>query len=108
MAHEIGVDVYVAPLFVPQNREFNSLKESNDYNSARNDFHNYALSCVSFWKQWKYNPLLNWNKGYTGNAHKPGNIHDTQLSEQFETLVEMVKEKDAEIYEGFQKKLNSQ
>lgn len=105
MAKESGEDVYVAPVVVPQNRDFDSQKESNSYNSARNDFHNYALSCVSFWEQWKYNPLLNWNRGYTGNAHKPGKIHSDEIKTKFVKLVEMVNGIDSEIYEGFQKKL---
>lgn len=105
MAKSLNLEVYVAPIVVPQNRDFNSQIESNNYNSARNDFHNYALSCVSFWQHWKYNPLLNWNKGYTGNANKPGKIHSKDIETKFLELVAMVKDVDPEIYEGFQKKL---
>ena len=84
MAKECGEKVFVAPVVIPQNREFRSQKESNSYNSSRNDFFNYALSCVSFWEQWKYNPLLNWNRGYTGNANKPGRIHSAEIKEKFQ------------------------
>ena len=105
MAKELNLPVYVAPLVVPQNREFKSAAESNSYNSSRNDFHNYALSCVSFWNNWGANALLNWNRGYTGNAHKPGRIYDKNIKEQFIQLVEMVKEKDKDIYESFKLKL---
>ena len=106
MAKECGEKVFVAPVVIPQNREFHSQKESNSYNSSRNDFFNYALSCVSFWEQWHYNPLLNWNKGYTGNANKPGRIHSTEIKEKFIRLVEMLKGADDEIYAGFIKKLS--
>ena len=105
MAKDLNVPVYVAPVIVPQNRKFKDVAESNTYNSARNDFHNYALSCVSFWEFWKYNPLLNWNKGYTGNAHKPGKIYDATLWAKFKELVEMVKGKDDEIYESFKSRV---
>ena len=105
MAKYLNVPVYVAPVIVPQNRKFKDVAESNMYNAARNDFHNYALSCVSFWEFWKYNPLLNWNKGYTGNAHKAGKIYDTTLLAKFSDLVEMVKNVDEEIYESFRIKL---
>ncbi len=106
MAKALNIPVYVAPVVVPQNRQFKDVSESNAYNAARNDFHNYALSSVSFWECWHYNPLLNWNKGYTGNANKPGKIYDATLLSKFKHLVEMLKTKDPEIYENFQKKLN--
>ncbi|MDR2954761.1 MAG: glycosyltransferase [Prevotella sp.] len=106
MAEKQNIPVYIAPVVVPQNREFKSSSESNAYNSARNDFHNYALSCVSFWEYWKLNPLLNWNKGYTGNAHKPGKIYDISLKSKFIGLVEMLRDKDKEIYQSFMKKLS--
>lgn len=106
MAKALNVPVYVAPVVVPQNRKFKDVSESNAYNAARNDFHNYALSCVSFWEFWKYNPLLNWNKGYTGNAHKPGRIYDATLLSKFKELVAMLQTKDQEIYESFCQKLN--
>lgn len=108
MAKELNESVYLAPVVIPQNRNFESLKESNTYNSARNDFHNYALSCVSFWEQWNLNPLLNWNTGYTGNSNKPGTIHDSELSKKFEKLVQMTKAADLEIYNQFAKKLRLQ
>ncbi len=107
MAKELELPVCVAPVVVPQNREFNSEFESNRYNAARNDFHNYALSCVSFWEQWGLNPMLNWNCGYTGNAHKPGYIYDSELKAKFNDLVEMLKEKDPEIYSSFRLKLDA-
>jgi glycosyltransferase involved in cell wall biosynthesis len=106
MAKEIDVSVYVAPLVVLQNRKFTDASESDVYNSARNDFHNYALSCVSFWERWKCNPLLNWNRGYTGSAHKPGKIYDTALLSKFRELVEMLRNRDSELYESFLKKLS--
>ena len=108
MAKECGEKVFVAPVVIPQNREFSSQKESNTYNSSRNDFFNYALSCVSFWEQWKFNPLLNWNRGYTGNANKPGRIHSAEIRKKFNALVEMLKGVDEEIYEGFLKKLSEE
>lgn len=105
MARNLGAEVYVAPVVVPQNRNFGDFAESSAYNCARNDFHNYALSCVSFWDAWGYNPLLNWNKGYTGNANKPGKIYDATLQARFLDLVEMVRGRDAEIYASFCRKL---
>jgi GT2 family glycosyltransferase len=105
MAKRDGTPVVVAPVVVRQNREFSHKADSRQYHSERNDFHNYALSCVSFWQQWGLNPLLNWNRGYSGNASKPGNIYDTELSAQFSRLVEMLKTKDAEIYRSFKEKL---
>jgi Glycosyl transferase family 2 len=105
MAKKENVAVYVAPLVIPQNRDFKNEDDSNAYNSVRNDFHNYALSCVSFWDNWGLNPLLNWNKGYSGNVNKAGDIHDANLRYRFLDLVEMLREKDAEIYNGFQEKL---
>ena len=106
MAKELKIPVFVAPLVVPQNRKFKNVSEAKNYNSVRNDFHNYALSCVSFWEYWKYNPLLNWNRGYTGNLHKPGRIYDVTLLNKFRKLVEMLKNRNEEIYESFLKKLN--
>jgi glycosyltransferase involved in cell wall biosynthesis len=106
MAKKLEVPVYVAPLVIPQNREFRSKTDAEIYNGTRNDFHNYALSCVSFWQQWGLNPLLNWNHGYTGNSNKEGYIHDAELERQFMELVEMLRDKDEEIYESFRMKLS--
>jgi glycosyltransferase involved in cell wall biosynthesis len=106
MAKSEQVPVYVAPLVIPQNRDFKSNTEAEAYNGARNDFHNYALSCVSFWHQWGLNPLLNWNKGYTGNSNKEGYIHNTEIECQFMDLVEMLRDRDEAIYESFRMKLS--
>jgi|GEM_PF-1436076 len=105
MAQHEGARVFVAPLIVPQNREFDSSSDSHRYNEVRNDFHNYALSCVSFWKEWGLNPLLNWNRGYTGNAMKPGRIHDPILRKDFEFLMESIREIDYNVYSAFVHKL---
>jgi GT2 family glycosyltransferase len=105
MARAEGEKVFVAPLVVPQNRGFKNQTESNNYNADRNDFHNYAQSCVSFWQEWGLNPLLNWNNGYSGNVNKPGLIKSYELLEKFNFLVDMLEEVDKSIFDSFKKKL---
>lgn len=105
MAGKLGKEVFVSPLIVPQNKAFTNKKEASRYNGSRNDFHNYALSAVSFKNIWGYNVLLNWNNSYSGNPNKPGRIYDTRLKTEFEKLLCDLKEKSPEIYQAFKTKL---
>jgi len=104
MARSLGETVVAAPIVVRQNRSQMETRESDGYRRARDDFHNYALSCVSFWKEWHLNPLLNWNSGYTATNYKPGRIHDRSLADEFSQLVEMVRELDPAIYDVLKQK----
>jgi GT2 family glycosyltransferase len=91
MATKLGETVVAAPLIVPQNRSLQAVQETDSYRVDRDDFHNYATSCVSFWKEWNLNALLNWNSGYTAKNYKPGRIYDDELARDFAILVDMIR-----------------
>lgn len=107
MAKKEKFSVFAAPIVIPQNRNFSSYDESIKYNLARNDFQNYALSCVSFWDYWGYNPLLNWNRGYSGKVMKSGVIHNKELKTKFRCLVDMLRDEDTQVYNLFLQKLDT-
>jgi glycosyltransferase involved in cell wall biosynthesis len=105
MARKLGEPVVAAPLIVPQNRAFARSQEAADYRLERDDFHNYALSCVWFWKEWHYNPLLNWNSGYTAINYKPGRIYDQRLAQEFRCLVDMLRDYSPAVHDVLTAKL---
>lgn len=105
MAKALREAVVAAPIVVPQNRSPQDNRADDSYRLDRDDFHNYALSCVSFWNEWRCNPLLNWNSGYTAKNYKPGRIYDASLAREFGGLVEMVREHAPGVYETLRRKL---
>jgi len=105
MAKTLGEPVVAVPIVVPQNRSLEHNREGDSYRLDRDDFHNYALSCVSFWNEWRYNPLLNWNSGYTAKNYKPGRIYDASLAEEFGRLVDMIRNHAPAVYEVLKTKL---
>jgi GT2 family glycosyltransferase len=105
MAKALGEAVVATPIVVPQNRAPLDNRASDSYRLDRDDFHNYALSCVSFWSEWRRNPLLNWNSGYTATNYKPGRIYDASLAREFRGLVDMLREHAPGIYETLRRKL---
>jgi GT2 family glycosyltransferase len=105
MAQSLGETVVAAPIVIPQNRAFQNRQQTDSYRQVRDDFHNYATSCVSFWREWNRNVLLNWNFGYTAKNYKPGRIYDAELAREFKVLVEMTRSLAPAVHNVLMKKL---
>ena len=98
MARDLGKSVAVAPVIASQMKV--SKDDATEYHLERNDFQNYALSCVSFWREWGLNPLLNWNQ-YGSAINKSGIIFDAGIKIEFLELVEMLKKENSQIHDKF-------